>query len=147
MGSNPIRGTVKRLSDFFPIFSMAILANRHRKNRNNFGKFENGISILRSSNILSRKLLKKVFSPPRFRPQSRGLGIASQNRKIFSTFFLISRAQIFFKKEKKIFLCGACPPLAESSENSERRKRGSEALLKGKRVCPKPTRAHTLKQI
>ena len=44
-------------------------------------------------------------------------------QKNFLYIFLMSRTQIFFKKEKKIF-CFARPPSEESSENSERRKAG-----------------------
>jgi hypothetical protein len=81
--------------------TLAIFANRRRKNRKIFGKFECGKHLQPSSNIFSRKLLKKVLVPPRFRPQIFKK-FASQNRKIFFSFFFKFRApQLLFLKEKE----------------------------------------------
>jgi hypothetical protein len=81
--------------------TLAIFANRRTKNRNNFGKFDSGADLQPSSNFFPKFGLASAPLPP-----ANFEEVCVPKQKNFLCIFLMSRAQIFFKKEKKIFCFG-----------------------------------------
>ena len=81
--------------------TLAIFANRRRKNRKIFGKFDYGTNLPQSSNLFSRKLLKKVFglaSAPL--PPWNFEEISVPKQKNFPFRFFMGRAK-FRRRRKK----------------------------------------------
>jgi hypothetical protein len=76
---------------------MAIFANRRTKNRNNFGKFDNGADLQPSSNFFPKFSL--TSAPLSAVPNSRN----SKTEKFSLHFFDLARP-IFFQKGKENFL-------------------------------------------
>jgi len=109
--------------------TMAIFANRREKNRNNFGKFDSGADLQPSSNFFPKFCLASAPPPP-----ANFCKICVPKQKNFLYIFLMSRAQIFFKKEKKIFCFGFL-------RKAKRRKRSNSffvflSLYTFSRPCP-----------
>jgi len=87
---------------------MAIFANRQRKNRNNFGKFDSCADLQPSSNFFPKfglACLPAGRPPPRFRPQILKK-FAFQNRKISLSFRKKSGARKNKKSVGKFFNFG-----------------------------------------
>ena len=79
--------------------TLAIFANRRRKNRKNFGKFDNCADLQPSSNLFPKFSLTSAPLPP-----ANFEEVCVPKLKNFPHTFLILRARFFsFKKEREIF--------------------------------------------
>jgi hypothetical protein len=128
---------------------MAIFANRHRKNRQNFGKFENRTNLRSSSNffpkfglafffVASAVRLRRKFSPTKT--------CVSKPEKFSLLFGFCMRAPSFsFKRKRKFFGFGSPVsfPKEPDAESQRLRRNGGGFFYilffyTFGRPCPKP---------